>query len=60
MNMFRAIGFIILLIALRVIVPEVFAAGQGLVLTLLHFLDGTVLVAGDALNQTASILNSVQ
>lgn len=60
MGIFRAIGFIIFLIALRLIIPEIFNAGEGLALTFIGFMTDTVTVAGDALQQTASVLDAMQ
>jgi len=60
MSIFRALGFIILILAIKTILPEVFHSGETLVLTFLGFLNGTVSLAGDALSQTASIIDSVQ
>ncbi len=60
MSIFRVIGFIMLIIAIRVILPEVYNAGEMLVLNFLGFLNITMGHATDAVNQSASILNSVQ
>lgn len=60
MGIFRAVGFIIFLIALKLIIPELFHAGEGLVLTFLEFMTDTITVAGDTVQHTASVLDAMQ
>jgi hypothetical protein len=53
--MFRAIGFVIVLIALRVIMPEVFHAFNHAAVSFFHLTDQIFSVAPNAVTQVGSV-----
>ena len=42
MGIFRAMGFIIIVLAFKILLPEIFHAGEGLVLNFINFSDQSI------------------
>ncbi len=59
MGMFRAIGFVIILVAIRLIIPDIFHAGEEALLSMFDFVTHAMGFAGDALDHSTSVLNSM-